>query len=232
MKLIYIAPLVIIGIAYAGDYCGGGTFTEVSGECKFICDDDTYIDIDDLTFDMIKDNCGDTAAAIAINDDCNSMDDLVFLPAYVDCQCPFCKCSMEDRDGQTSEVFKYSVDDSIVNPSKSCFNCTCTDVSDNANFEDGTTFINICEELGEGQELDGYSCPPMQCSITMWGQEYIVSGGTYWTADVEDGEKCDTLCYCDSTDGEICKTGWENIVDNDKMTNYLRECNYAAGAVK
>ena len=231
MRLIHIASLTIIGLANAGDpYCGGGTFTDGTGECKFICSDQTYIDIEDLTFDMIKDNCGNVAAAAAINDNCNSLEDLVYTQD--ECQCPYCKCS-GDMVWETTEISRYHSGDGLANPSKQCYNCTCVDWTAVSSIE---SKINWCYQTTQAQDPDDfdlYKCPSAKCEANRYNGTDIVYGGTYWAEDVDEGEMCETLCYCDGTDGKICKTGWENIVDDDKMVNWLRDdCQYGAGAVK
>ena len=229
MKLVYIASLVII--VASSEYCGYGTFTDqtTNGECQFLCNGETYVDIEDLTFDMIKNNCGDVAAAAAINPDCNSLDDLVYAEfgnQFI-CQCPYCKCSTKDTNGETTELFKYQADEVFTTPSKECYNCTCVDWSWSGYFDQGT-MINRCTQLSTTQNPDTWSdftCPPAKCEASK-------SGGQFWYEDVSDSDTtCEEYCYCDGSGDEVCKTGFSNIVKNDKMVNQLRsDCAYDSTA--
>ena len=229
MKLICIASLTIIGVLSQTDCSYGGFSTNPSNnKCMFDCEyDANYVEISTLSFDFIKDRCsGVSRAAEFFPSECNSLDDLVYAEDY--CSCPYCKCS--DLDGEVGTLLSYV--------SQVCLNCTCSDDTFINSFYGIEENIIYCDSLyGTSDPIDwnNYQCPPETCTETEYDGDInqLYPGDLFW-GDVGDSDtKCTKFCYCSAKEGEICATGYANILADDILADQFHyDCGSSLEAVK
>ena len=213
-------PLVIASfiVNVISQSCEWGNFYEDNtNTCLFDCEaDGYYIPLDTVPFDIIKDKCPRIAYANYLYpDDCNSTSDLF----YGSCNCPYCKCT-NPNTFDLGERLAYGTSTFLppVGPTATCVNCTCTDTL-LSHLSETVYDCNLLLQADDPRELEEYSCPPNTCTdTTWWGETVDFTAGDYWWSDNGNSSKlCTEFCYCTGNGGSICETGYENILNDDKL---------------
>jgi len=233
MKSLITWSLLLISV-FSQNNCDYGRFEAVddygsdifestlSYSCMFDCEyDNNYIEIEDLPFDTIKSACSNVErVANAYPDDCNSLDDLVFPSDYGYCSCPYCKCSKKNEEGEILTMVSYG-------PQKECESCTCSASATNYGIDEMVYNCDQLMEVDDPREWNDFQCPPESCTATSYsGSTNELDGGDYWWNDVGDSDIfCTEFCYCSGKDGEVCETGYTNIMANDGLFNkFMYSC--------
>lgn len=235
MKLIGIfAVISAIGV-FGDDLCDYGGFDRVNDTCMYNCNwDNVYIDIEDLSFETIMEECDNVEQGYA-NGICTGVGDLVYRNDS--CECPYCKCT--EMGSTLVEEISY---DSDSGPSKQCENCTCSEPDWWMKRNGITDLIYQCNYLinaDNPQNWEFYECPPNQCvynETSEWGGWYtneFTAGDVIWPNVEDDSTECTEFCYCPSSGDPICTSGYDNIL-GDETTAYLfdNRCDYYLRGVK
>ena len=220
--------------------CGYGYFTTSNDSCVFNCEYSSLIPITDLTFTDITNECDSMRIANTLYpDDCNSLNDLLWRNDS--CECPYCPCTIEQNEASTIGITSYEggLFDGL-GPRKECVSCTCSSLPSSYGID---SLVYECEsEMIVDNQLiwDDYQCPPEEAcyKTSSGGNQYGRDVGDYWWDDVSDSNTlCETFCYCSGTDGQICETGFDDIMSNEKLLYaFMGSCggvyNSGAPAVK
>ena len=214
MNSLIVASLLILRVS--SQTCNDfGYFIENNGECMFWCSTDSdYIPITDLTFDFFKSLCITVSGAnLYYPDHCNSLQDLVFRNNS--CGCPYCQCINQDGSSSVLQTQKLITD----GPLKTCYNCTCSIPPSSYGINESMFHCDDIIEARFPSDWNDYKCPPETCSSSH-------ELGDIWWDDVDDSDTlCTKFCYCSPSEGEICETGYGNIMANEKLSNaFLSEC--------
>lgn len=209
-NFIVLSSLLFPGFSQS---CKYGYFPYDNKEnCMFYCDtDNTYIPISELSVDFIKSHC----YYMVYPDECNSVDHFVYRNDS--CGCPYCRC-MNEFVPKITERASYAFSPPV--PARTCFNCTCS--SPPAYIDGIDDLIYDCQGILSDDipvEWIDYECPPMTCTSSYETRD------SWWEDVVDSDTLCTKLCYCSANEGEICETGFDNIMANDKLLYaFMSEC--------
>ena len=231
MASMYLQTTIIISVinTIKCQTCNYGDFkTTDNGVCIFNClDSNVNISTSSVSFTAIKNECNNVKLAAEFFD-C-TMDDLVW--SSESCGCPSCICSSSDYE-PIHQSLSYSTAASFGGyaPHSTCYNCSCTSSTDTTISD----LIYSCSKLASSgvdsyirdiEEWENFKCPPEKC---MDNDGDIRETWDSWWEHVEDGEDCDTFCYCSAMNGTICATGFESIIGQDEqLTNaFYDQCSW------
>ena len=219
MLLLIVSTITINVISQS--QCLWGQFEYNEDVCMFRCrhPNTDYVNSSSLSFEQIINNCENVSSANRVHG-C-TMEDLVW-PQDI-CQCPHCKCSSLSAMSST-QLMTYDP----PGLSSRCINCTCHTSSDSGI----TDLVYSCDELlyveytPEKQpwetpwQWNHYKCPPESCMQSNGVQKNVYDA---WFEDVADGSHCDTFCFCSASEGNICATGWSDIVSTPILADKLAD---------
>ena len=168
------------------------------------------------SFDYLKYVCINIKIAAKLNPtECNSLSDLVWSTNDCARECPYCKCTTQNTQGELYETQSLY---GGVYPSKMCTNCTCSAHLFDNNITD---FVFQCASvltvtLGSLSSIESewkeFECPPMTCIDE---NEMKRQPTELWKVN---NTNCDKYCYCHINGTIVCQTGWSNILSSNMFT--------------